>query len=106
FNLVFNIIVPSGSGQAAVVMPVMTPLADMLDLTRQTAVVAFKLGDGITNMITPISGVLMAVLAIGGVPYTKWVRVILPLVGIWAIVGIIVVLVTVGIGYGPCWCGL
>lgn len=101
FNLVFNIIVPSGSGQAAVVMPVMTPLADMLDLTRQTAVVAFKLGDGITNMITPISGVLMAVLAIGGVPYTKWVRFTLPLVGIWTIIGIFFVILAVGIGYGP-----
>src|SRR5699024_6441129 len=69
FNLFFNIIVPSGSGQVAVVMPLMTPLADMLGLTRQTAVVAFKLGDGITNMITLVSGVLMAVLAMDGAVY-------------------------------------
>lgn len=101
FNVLFNILVPSGSGQASVVMPLMTPLADMLNLTRQTAVVAFKLGDGITNMITPISGVLMAVLAIGGIPYTKWFRFILPLVVIWSIIGIVFVMIAVGIGYGP-----
>lgn len=101
FNLFFNILVPSGSGQAAVVMPLMTPLADMLDLTRQTAVIAFKLGDGITNMITPISGVLMAVLAIGGIPYVKWFRFVLPLVGIWTIIGVAFVMIAVGIGYGP-----
>ena len=101
FNLFFNILIPSGSGQASVVMPLITPLADMLDLTRQTAVVAFKLGDGITNMITPISGVLMAVLAIGGIPYTKWFKFILPLVVIWSIIGVIFVMIAVAINYGP-----
>ena len=64
FNLIFNLILPSGSGQAAVVMPLMTPLSDVIDVTRQTAVIAFKMGDGITNMITPVSGTLMAVLAV------------------------------------------
>lgn len=101
FNLFFNILVPSGSGQASVVMPLMTPLADLLDLTRQTAVIAFKLGDGITNMITPISGVLMAVLAVGGVSYTKWLRYIMPLVGLWTLIGLIFVIIAVIINYGP-----
>lgn len=101
FNLFFNLLVPSGSGQAAVVMPMMTPLADMLGLTRQTAVIAFKLGDGITNMVTPISGVLMAVLAIGGVPFTKWIRYIMPLVIYWTIVGVIFVIAAVLLNYGP-----
>ncbi|MFD1426743.1 YfcC family protein [Kroppenstedtia sanguinis] len=101
FNLFFNILVPSGSGQAAIVMPLMTPLADMLHLTRQTAVVAFKLGDGITNMITPFSGVLMAVLAIGGIPFTKWIRFIFPLVVIWSVISIIFVMIAVATGYGP-----
>lgn len=101
FNLFLNILIPSGSGQASVAMPLMTPLADLLDVTRQTAVIAFKLGDGITNMITPISGVLMAVLAVGGVPYTKWLRYIMPLVGIWTVVGVIFVIIAVLINYGP-----
>lgn len=101
FNLVFNLLVPSGSGQAAVVMPLLAPLADTLELTRQTAVIAFKLGDGITNIITPTSGVLMAVLAIGGVSWLRWIRFALPLVGIWTAVGIVFVGIAVLIDYGP-----
>lgn len=101
FNLFLNILIPSGSGQASVAMPLMTPLADLLEITRQTAVVAFKLGDGITNMITPISGVLMAVLAVGGVPYTKWLRYIMPLVGIWTLFGLVFVIIAAFTNYGP-----
>jgi uncharacterized ion transporter superfamily protein YfcC len=101
FNLIFNLLVPSGSGQAAVVMPIMTPLADMLDITRQTAVISFKLGDGVTNMITPLSGVLMAVLAIGGIPYTKWIRFIMPLVLYWTAVSVVFVIIATLTGYGP-----
>lgn len=101
FNFVFNLLVPSGSGQAAVVMPLMTPLSDVLHITRQTAVIAFKMGDGITNMITPVSGTLMAVLAIGGVPFSKWVRFALPLVIIWSIVAIVFEIVAILIQYGP-----
>lgn len=101
FNLILNILIPSGSGQASVAMPLMTPLADLLGVTRQTAVLAFKLGDGVTNMITPISGVLMAVLAVGGVPYTKWIKYIMPLVGIWTLIGLFYVVLAVFINYGP-----
>ncbi|MCB8887920.1 YfcC family protein [Vreelandella malpeensis] len=101
FNLFFNFLVPSGSGQAAVVMPILTPLADMLEITRQTAVIAFKLGDGITNIITPTSGVLMSVLAIGGVPWGNWVRFAFPLVCLWTLAGIAFVVIAVMINYGP-----
>ncbi|WP_064485311.1 YfcC family protein [Staphylococcus kloosii] len=101
FNVLFNLIVPSGSGQAAVVMPLMTPLADVLHISRQTAVIAFKLGDGITNMITPVSGTLMAILAVGGVPFAKWVRFAFPLVIIWSIIAIIFVIIAVLTNYGP-----
>ncbi|WP_026703131.1 YfcC family protein [Salibacterium aidingense] len=101
FNLIFNLLVPSGSGQAAVVMPMLTPLADMLDLTRQTAVIAFKLGDGITNIITPTSGVLMAVLAVGGVSWIRWIRFVFPLVCLWSLVAIVFVVAAVLIDYGP-----
>lgn len=83
----FNFVVPSGSGQAVVTMPVMAPLADLLDITRQTSVLAFQLGDGPSNIILPTSGYFMAALAIGGVPYDKWVRFFLPLFGMWFVVG-------------------
>lgn len=75
--------VPSGSGQAATTMPIMAPLADLVGLTRQTAVVAFHLGDGITNSIIPTSATLMSVLAISKIPYEKWFKWVLPIMGMW-----------------------
>ncbi|WP_339180976.1 AbgT family transporter [Oceanobacillus sp. FSL W7-1293] len=74
-NGLFNLVVTSGSGQAAIVMPIMTPLADLMDIPRQVAVQAYTLGDGFTNIITPLSGVLMANLAIAGIPWTKWLKI-------------------------------
>jgi uncharacterized ion transporter superfamily protein YfcC len=76
---VFNFFIPSGSGQAAVTMPLMAPLADVLGLTRQTAVFAFTCGDGFSNMIIPTGGVLMASLGLGRVPYDRWLRFMAPL---------------------------
>lgn len=101
FNLIFNLLVTSGSGQASIVMPLMVPLVDMLDISRQTGVLALKLGDGITNIITPTSGVLMAVLAIGKVSWTKWVRFVYPLVLMWSLVGAVFIGIAVLINYGP-----
>lgn len=101
FNLLFNLLVTSGTGQASIVMPLMVPLVDMLDITRQTGVLAMKLGDGITNIITPTSGVLMAVLAVGGVSWTKWFRFIYPLVLIWVGIGAAFMGLAVMINYGP-----
>jgi len=101
FNLLFNLLVTSGTGQASIVMPLMVPLVDMLDITRQTGVLAMKLGDGITNIITPTSGVLMAVLAVGGVSWTKWFKFIYPLVLIWIAVGAAFMALAVMINYGP-----
>lgn len=69
-----NIFIPSGSGQAAVTMPIMTPLADLLNINRQTAVLAFQFGDGLINLIIPTSGVTMGVLAIGKIPYSVWMK--------------------------------
>lgn len=69
-----NIIVPSGSGQAAITMPVMTPLADIIGISRQTAVLAFQFGDGLLNMIIPTSGVTMGILSIANIPYTIWLK--------------------------------
>ncbi|HLS33100.1 MAG TPA: YfcC family protein, partial [Brevibacterium sp.] len=84
----FNFIVPSGSGQALVTMPIMAPLSDVVGVTRQTAVLSYQLGDGLTNIIYPTSGYFMAVLAIGKVRWEKWVRFFLPLLGLWVIVAI------------------
>ncbi|MBS4207143.1 YfcC family protein [Bacillus sp. FJAT-50079] len=100
-QLFLNFLVPSGSGQAALTMPIMTPLADLVGVTRQTAVLAFQLGDGITNSIFPTAGVLIAGLAVAGIPYTKWFRWVLPFVMIEIILGIIFLLIAQAINYGP-----
>lgn len=101
FNLMFNILVTSGTGQAAIVMPIMVPIVDILGITRQTGTLAFMLGDGITNIITPTSGVLMAVLAVGGVKWTQWVRFVFPLMLLWVVIGLIAVGYATVTGYGP-----
>ncbi|GAB4408563.1 MAG: YfcC family protein [Bacteroidia bacterium] len=74
-----NFFVPSGSGQAALTMPIMAPLSDLLGLSRQVAVLAFQFGDGLSNMIIPTSGVTMGVIAIARIPYDVWFRWMLPL---------------------------
>ncbi|MBO5876222.1 MAG: AbgT family transporter [Bacteroidales bacterium] len=69
-----NLFIPSASAKAAVTMPIMAPFADMINVSRQATVLAFQFGDGFTNMITPCSGVLMAVLSVAKIPYEKWVK--------------------------------
>lgn len=96
-----NVLIPSGSGQAAASMPIMAPLADLVGLTRQTAVLAFQFGDGFSNTITPTHGVLMAAIAMGGVSWTKWARWMLPLFLTWSVVGAILVVGSYLINYGP-----
>lgn len=98
FQTGLNFLIPSGSGQAAVTMPIMAPLADVLGISRQTAVFAFQCGDGLSNTIIPTSGVLMAMLALAKIPYDRWLCFVLPLflllMGLAA--GFLVVAVAVG----------
>jgi uncharacterized ion transporter superfamily protein YfcC len=98
-NLVFNFFVPSGTGQAAVVMPLMGPMADILGFSRQVAVSAYQWGDGMSNTIIPTSGVLMACIGVAGIPYSKWFRWMLPLFGIWVGIGTIAIIIAVSIGW-------
>lgn len=78
-QLLLNFIIPSGSGQALVTMPIMAPLSDIIGVTRQTAVLAFQLGDGFAHILYPTSGYFMAALVIAGVPYQKWIKFFMPL---------------------------
>jgi len=84
-----NFFVPSGSGQAALTMPVMTPLADLLHIPRQAAVIAYQLGDGLCNFIIPTSGVTMGVLGIAGIPFNIWLRWIWKLMALLVSTGMI-----------------
>ncbi|MCK1990121.1 AbgT family transporter [Lysinibacillus fusiformis] len=100
-QLCLNFLVPSGSGQAALTMPIMTPLADLIGVTRQTAVLAFQFGDGISNMVIPTSGVLLAGLAIAGIPFSKWVRWVFPYFLIQTSLAIVLLVIAHLINYGP-----
>jgi uncharacterized ion transporter superfamily protein YfcC len=71
---IINFFVHSGSGQAALTMPIMAPLADVVGVTRQTAVLAFQFGDGWINPILPTSGVTMGVLGLAGIPWERWFK--------------------------------
>lgn len=71
---VLNLVIVSGSGQAALTMPLMAPLADLSGVTRQTAVLAFQFGDGFTNMLTPASAALMGSLAAARLDWVTWLR--------------------------------
>ncbi|MFC3419878.1 YfcC family protein [Salinicoccus hispanicus] len=100
-NTLFNFFVPSGSGQAAIIMPIQTPLADMVGVTRQVAVQAYQFGDGFSNSIFPTSGPLMASLAVAGVPWIKWAKWLLPLFLIWSIIAMTILAIGVMINWGP-----
>lgn len=89
FQLVLNFFIPSGSGQAAATMPIMTPLSDIVGISRQTAVLAFHLGDGISNSIIPTGGSLLASLSVAKIDYEKWVKFVWPIILVWVIIACI-----------------
>jgi uncharacterized ion transporter superfamily protein YfcC len=94
-----NLFIPSGSGQAYVTMPIMAPLADLVGVSRQVAVLAFQFGDGLTNILVPTNAVLVGILAMAAIPYDRWVRFIFPfMVKMW-IAGSVALAVAVAIGY-------
>ena len=84
-----HIPVPSVSGQAALTMPVLVPLSDLIGLSRQVTVLAYQTGAGLMDMLTPTNGALLAVLLAAGVPYQRWVRFAL---GGWALTMLVGVL--------------
>jgi uncharacterized ion transporter superfamily protein YfcC len=90
-----NLFIPSASAKAAVTMPIMAPFADMIGVSRQATVLAFQFGDGFTNMITPCSGVLMAVLSVAKIPYEKWVKHIWKFILFLIVLGFILLLPTI-----------
>ncbi|MGH3449864.1 MAG: YfcC family protein [Haloechinothrix sp.] len=84
-QMAMSFLVSSGSGQALVTMPIMAPLSDVIEVTRQTAVLAYQLGDGPGNIIFPTSGYFMATIVLAGVSYKKWIRFYFPLFLMWVL---------------------
>ncbi|MDL2294693.1 AbgT family transporter [Ruminococcaceae bacterium OttesenSCG-928-D13] len=101
FQCFLNFLIPSGSGQAAVSMPIMAPLADLTGVTRQTAVLAYQLGDGISNIFTPTSGYFMAGLALAKVPWSKWAKWFWKLLLLQYALGLVFILIATATNYGP-----
>lgn len=98
-NSLFNFFVSSASGQCAIVMPIMAPLADVVGVTRQVAILAYQYGDGLSNTIIPTSGVLMGTLGVAGIPYAKWLKFQVPLFLIWTAICAVAIVIAVMIGY-------
>ena len=84
FHSIVHVAVPSVSGQAVLTMPILVPLSDLLGISRQVTVLAYQMGAGLTELLTPTNGALMAVLLAAGVPFARWIR--------FAIVGVLLAL--------------
>ncbi|SHI90953.1 Uncharacterized membrane protein YfcC, ion transporter superfamily [Dethiosulfatibacter aminovorans DSM 17477] len=100
-QIIVNCFIVSGSGQAAVTMPIMIPVADLVGVTRQTAVLAFNFGDGFSNYVLPTSSALMGMLAISNIPYDRWMKYMGKLFGLWVATGVVILLAAYVVGYGP-----
>ena len=94
-----NCVIVSGTGQAAVTMPLMVPVSDLVGISRQTSVLAFQLGDGFSNSVLPMSSSLMGYLAVSKIPYSKWLKFMMPLFLIWTALGCLFMLGALMIGY-------
>lgn len=97
FQTLLNIVMPSGSAKAALTMPIMAQFADLMDISRQTTVLAFQFGDGFTNMLTPTSGVLIGVLGIARIPYGTWLKWVWKFILALIAIGFILMLPTIWI---------
>ncbi|MCV6631424.1 MAG: TIGR00366 family protein [Flavobacteriaceae bacterium] len=96
---VINFFIPSGSGQALATLPVMIPLGEALELSRQTTILAFQLGDGLSNLLNPTLGGLIAMLSLCRVPLDRWFKFIIPITLTLYAIGAIFLLIAVTINY-------
>ena len=98
-QMFINFFISSGSGQAALTMPILAPLGDLIGISRQLTVLIFQLGDGFSNAMFPTSGILIACIGLAGIPYAKWLKWILPLQGILFVLGIVFITIAQVIGW-------
>ena len=94
-----NVLIPSGSGKAVVVMPIILPIAQIVGIEPQVAILAYQMGDGVTKLCTPLLGVLLLALGFGRVPFSKWGKFVFPLVGILTVISCCVLVGAMWIGY-------
>lgn len=92
-----NFFIPSGSGQAATIMPIMAPIADMVGLSRQVAVLAYQFGDGLSNTLWPTCGIMVSC-GLAGIPIDRWWKFFAPLFGLLFVASSILLFVATVIG--------
>jgi uncharacterized ion transporter superfamily protein YfcC len=95
FQSLLNLIITSGSAKAALTIPIMAEFSDIVGLTRQATIMSFQFGAGFTDMIAPTSGVLMGVLGMARIPYTLWLKWVMPILLILVLIGFLLLIPTV-----------
>ncbi len=95
FVSLVNLILPSATAKAAMIVPILAQFADLSDISRQAMVLAFQFGDGFTNMITPTSGVLIAALGMAGIRYSDWFKIAFKWILVLIVIGFILLLPTI-----------
>ena len=98
FQSILNFFIPSGSGQATAIMPIIVPLADLTGLSRQIAVLAYQFGDGFSNMLWPTASCVVA-MGIAKIPLGKWYKFFLPIFGVLFLLQSFFLILAVFIGY-------
>jgi len=96
-----NFVIPSGSGQALATLPVMIPVGEVIGMTRQSTILAFQIGDGVSNLINPSLGGIVAMLGMCRVPFDRWLRFIFPLFLLILLLSLFFVAMSVPLKYGP-----
>ncbi len=100
-TLVMNFFIGSASAKAFLMMPILTPLADLVGITRQTAVLAFGFGDGFSNMLYPTNALLIIGLSFTTVSYPTWLRWTLPLQAVVFLLSVVFLWIAISVGFGP-----
>lgn len=98
FQSLFNLVVTSNSGQAALTMPIMAPLADLVGVSRQVAVLAYQLGAGFVDAFTPVSASLIGVLGVAHIEWAKWAKFQIKMQGFFFILGSIFIIAAIEVG--------
>lgn len=99
FIVILEFFVGSGTAKAFLIMPIVLPLADMVDVTRQSVTLAFCLGDGFTNLLYPTSGIMIVAIGLVNISYGKWLRFSWKLFALEGIVSVAMMLLAVAINY-------
>ncbi|MCI8740610.1 MAG: hypothetical protein K2P04_01475 [Oscillospiraceae bacterium] len=100
-NLLINFVLCSSSSQATTVIPIFSGVGDVLGLTQQTVVQTFNFGDAFTNLVTPVSSVLMGCIGCAGVPWDRWLKFAWKWLLVFIAIGGVFIMIGVGINYGP-----